>query len=335
MKAIIYTEYGNPDVLKVQDMPKPSPKDDEVLIKVEAVSVNFGDLIARKFRHVYAKDFNMPFLIWILAKFSFGLKSPRIKILGNSFAGIIEQTGNNVRHFRVGDDVFGYTGEKMGAYSEYLCMSENGLLARKPSNTSYEEASAIPYGSLMALCLLKKINLKRGQNVLISGASGGIGSAAVQLAKNYIGAQVAGVCSTWRVDYVKKLGADKVIDYKKEDFSKNGETYDYIIDILGKGSVSTYKTSLNQEGTYLYVSFKVKNLLQMLWTKMSGRKKVICAMVSPQAKDLQIIKELVEKDKIRPVINRVFKIEQAPEAHRHAESAQRKGDVVIKLTPEA
>lgn len=333
MKAIVYSEYGAPDVLKIMEVEKPIPKEDEVLIRVQAVSVNFGDLIARKFRHISAKDFNMPFLIWILAKLGFGLRSPRIKILGNSFAGIIAQTGNKVKHFRVGDDVFGYTGEKMGAYSEYLCMSENGLLARKPTNTSYEEASAIPYGSLIALCLLKKVNIKSGQKVLVSGASGGIGSVTVQLVKNHFGAEVAGVCSTERVDYVKKLGADKVIDYKREDFSKNGETYDHIIDILGKGPFSSCKTSLNQKGTYLFVSFKTKNLLQMLWTKISGQKKVICARVSPQAKDLQFIKELVEENKIRPVIDKIFIIDQAPEAHRHAESAKRKGDVVIKLTP--
>jgi len=154
------------------------------------------------------------------------------------------------------------------------------------------------------------------------------------LAKNQFGAIVTGVCSTEKVDYIIKLGADKVIDYKKEDFSKNGETYDHIIDIPGKGSASSYKTSLNQRGTYLFVSFKARNLLLMLRTKISGQKKVICALVSPQAKDLQFIKELVEEDKIRPVIDRVFKIDQAPEAHRHAESAERKGDVVINLTPE-
>ncbi|MBW6499947.1 MAG: NAD(P)-dependent alcohol dehydrogenase [Bacteroidales bacterium] len=335
MKTIIYTEYGNPEVLKVQEMLKPYPKDGEVLIKVQAVSVNFGDLIARRFRYVSAKDFNMPFLIWIFAKLSFGLKSPRIKILGNSFAGTIEQTGSDVRNFRVGDDVFGYTGEKMGAYSEYLCVSEKGLLAHKPTNTSYEEASTIPYGSLIALCLLKKVNIEREQKVLVFGASGGIGSAVVQLAKNHFGAEVTGVCSTERVDYVKKLGAGNVIDYKREEFSKNGETYDHIIDILGKGYNSSYKTLLNRKGTYLFVSFKAKNLLQMLWTKISGQKKVICALVSPHAKDLQFIKELVEEDKIRTVIDRVFKIDQAPEAHRHAESAARKGDVVIKLTREA
>ena len=181
MKAIIYTEYGNPEVLRVQDIPKPLPKDGEILIKVEVVSVNFGDLIARKFRYISSKDFNMPFLFWILAKLSFGFKAPRINVLGNSFAGVIEQTGNNVRHFNTGDEVFGYTGEKMVACSEYMCMSEDGLLEIKPSNTSYEEASAIPYGSLMALCLLKKVKIKWGQKVLVVGASGAIGSAVGQL----------------------------------------------------------------------------------------------------------------------------------------------------------
>lgn len=335
MKAIVYTEYGGPDVLKVQDMPKPVPNDYEVLIKVKAVSVNFGDLIARKFRYVSAKDFNMPFLIWLFAKLSFGLKSPGIKILGNSFAGKIEQTGNKVKQFMVGDDVFGYTGEKMGAYSEFLCLPENGLLARKPANTSYEGASTIPYGSLMALCLLRKAKIETEQKVLIIGASGGIGSAAVQLAKNHFGAEVTGVCSTERVDYVKKLGAVKVIDYKKDDYSEAGETYDHIIDILGKGSLLSSKKSLNQKGTCLFVSFKAEILLHMLWSKISGQKKIICALVSPQLKDLQLIKELVEEDKIRPVIDRVFIIDQAPEAHRHAESAEKKGDVVIKFTTEA
>jgi len=334
MKAIFYTEYGSPDVLKIQEVEKPIPKEGEVLIRVQAVSVNFGDLIARKFRYVSAKDFNMPFLIWIFAKLSFGLKSPRIKIPGNSFAGIIEKTGNNVKHFRAGDTVFGYTGEKMGACSEYLCMSGDGLLAEKPANTSFEEASVIPYGSLMALCFLRKIFLKRGQKILVLGASGGIGSAAVQLAKNHFGAEVTGVCSTQRVDYLEKLGVDKVIDYKREEFSNNTETYDHIIDILGKGSISSYKTSLNKKGTYLYVSFKAKNLIQMMRAKISGQWKIICALVSPQTKDLQFIKELVEEGKIRPVIDRVFKIDQASEAHRHAESSERKGSVVIKIMTE-
>lgn len=334
MKAIIYTEYGNPEVLKIHDVPKPVPADYEVLIKVQAVSVNFGDLIARKFRYVSAKDFNMPFLIWILAKLSFGLKSPRVRILGNSFSGFVEQTGNKVKQFSAGDEVFGYTGEKMGAYSEYLCVSENGLLAHKPANISYEEASTIPYGSLIALCLLKKVFIERGHKVLVVGASGGIGSATVQLVKNHFGAEVTGVCSTERVDYVKKLGAGKVIDYKKDDLAKDVDTYDLIIDILGKSSLLLYKKSLNQKGTYLFASFKVKNLLQMLWSRISGQKKVMCALVSPQVKDLQFIKELVEENKIRPLIDRVFQINQAPEAHRHAESASRKGEVIIKLTPE-
>jgi len=332
MKAIVYTEYGAPDVLQIQEVEKPFPKENEVQIRVQAVSVNFGDLIARKFKYISAKDFNMPFLIWIIAKLSFGLKSPKIKILGNCFAGIIEQTGNKVKHFRVGDDVFGYTGEKMGAYSEYLCMSENGLLARKPSNTSFEEASTIPYGSLIALCLLKKVTIKNGQKVLVVGASGSIGSAAVQLVRNHLGAIVTGVCNTERVDYVKELGAEKVIDYKREASLKNGVTYDHIIDIPGKGSISSYKSLLNQKGTCLFVSFKAKNLLQMLWTRISGQKKVICALASPKAEDLQFIIKLVEEEKIKPFIDRVFNTSQAPDAHRHAESAGRKGDVVISFT---
>ncbi len=332
MKAIVYSEYGPPDVFKVKDMPKPSPKDDEVLIKVEAVSVNFGDIIARNFGNISSREFNMPFLIWIFAKLSFGLRTPRIRILGNSFSGVIEQTGIKVKQFRPGDSVFGYTGEKMGAYAEYLCMHENGLVAYKPSNISHEEASAIPYGALMAFCLLKKVNIIRGQKVLIAGASGGIGSAAVQLVRNHFGAEVTGVCSTGSMDYVKDLGAGKVIDYKNDDFSGNRETCDHIIDVLGKRSWSSYKSSLNQNGTCLLVSFKTKKLFCMAWTSIFCNKKLICALASPQSDDLKFIKVLVEEGIIRPVINRVFPFDEAANAHRDLENKARKGNVVIRLS---
>ena len=215
MKAIVYTEYGGPDVLHLQEIEKPLPKGNEVLVRVHAVSVNYGDIIARNFRNIPKSEFNMLSLFWILARLSFGFSKPRIRVLGNTFAGEVEMVGSDVRKFKKGDHVFGYTGEKMGAYAEYLCLPEDGILAVKPSHMTYEEAASVPYGATMALCLLRKVNIKKGQSVLIIGASGAIGSAAVQLASHYFGAEVTGVCSTQGMESVKSFGAGKVIDYKK------------------------------------------------------------------------------------------------------------------------
>jgi NADPH:quinone reductase-like Zn-dependent oxidoreductase len=332
MKAIVYTEYGGPEVLHLEEVEKPFPKDNEVLIRIHAVSVNYGDIIARNFKNVSPSEFNMPFLFWVLAKFVFGLSKPKKTILGNSFAGEVETIGKAVKLFKKGDTVFACTEQEMGAYAEYLCMPENSVLAPKPSNMFYEEASTVPYGATMALNLLKKANIQRGQSVLVLGASGGIGSAAIQLAKHYYGAEVTGVCNTDGVDYVKKLGADKVIDYKKENFTKNGETYDLIFDILGRGTFSQVKTSLKQNGIYLSVSFKMKKLLQMLWTSIMGGKKVICALAVPKQEDLIFIKDLIEDGKMTAFIDKCFRLEQAADAHRYFESGKKKGNVVIKLS---
>jgi NADPH:quinone reductase-like Zn-dependent oxidoreductase len=331
MKAIVYTEFGGPDVLKLQEVEKPSPKANEVLIRVHAVSVNYGDIIARNFKNVSRKGFNMPFLFWIMARFAFGLSKPNIKILGNCFAGEIESVGNDAKQFKKGEQVFGYVGEKMGAYAEFLCMSADGILATKPTNISLDEASAIPYGSLMALRLLKKVNILKGQKVLINGASGAIGSAAMQLAKHYFGAEVTAVCATASLDYVKSLGADKVIDYTKEDFTNNALTYDLIIDVLGKGSFSLYKKSLKQNGIYLSVSFKMKKVFQMLWTSLVGGKKVVCGLATPNTADLNFIKGLVEDGKLKSIIDKRFPLEQTAEAHRYVETGTKKGSVVITV----
>ena len=331
MKAIIYTEYGPPEVLRLQDVEEPLPQANEILIKIHAVSINYGDIIARNFKNISPGEFNMPFLFWILARFGFGFRKPKRKILGNIFAGEIETIGNVVKRFKKGEQVFGYIGEKMGAYAEYLCMPENGIIAVKPSNMTYEEASVVPYGSVMALNLLKKVNIQKGQKVLIIGASGGIGSAAVQLAKHYFGAEVTGVCGTPRLEFVKSLGADKVIDYTKEDFTQFGDTYDIIFDILGKGSFSQYKKSLKQNGIYLLASFKTKKLLQMLWTSIIGRKKVVCAIAIPKPEDLVFIKGLVEDGKIKSIIDERFPLEKAAEAHMYIETGKKKGNVVITV----
>jgi NADPH:quinone reductase-like Zn-dependent oxidoreductase len=328
MKAVICTEYGPPDVLQLKEVEKPAPKDNEILIRIYATPVNFGDLTARNFRKISPRKFSMPLPLWLLTRIIFGFRKPRKKILGSEFAGEIEATGKDVKRFRRGDQVFGYRGMSFGANAEYLCMPEDGLLAIKPANMTYEEAAAVPYGAITSLSLLRKVNIQRGQKVLINGASGGIGSYAVQFAK-YFGADVTGVCSTPRLELAKSLGADKVIDYTKEDLTKSGETYDLIFDILGKSSFSHCKSSLKQDGLYLLASFKMKQLFQMLWTKIKGGKKVICALSTEKAEDLAFIKELIEAGKIKSVIDRCFSLEQTADAHSYVEKGYKKGSVVI------
>ena len=330
MKAIVCTEYGTPDVLQLKEVATPTPKDNEILIRVLATSVNFGDLIARNFKAISPREFNMPLLLWLLAKISFGLNQPKISIPGSEFAGEIESVGKNVKRFRKGDQVFGFSSQIFGAYAEYLCLPEDGVLATKPVNLTYEEAAVVPYGAIMALNLLRKVNIQRGQKVLIHGASGGIGSAAVQIAKA-LGAEVTGVCGTPRLEFVKSLGADKVVDYTREDFTRNGETYDLIFDILGKGSFSRFKNSLKPSGILLCASFKMKQLSQMVWTSLTGSRKVICAIAPGSTEDLISVKELIEAGKIKAIIDRCYSLEQTAEAHRYVETGRKKGNVVITV----
>ena len=330
MKAIIYTEYGSPNVLQLKEIEKPVPKDNEILIRIHATQVNIGDIWARNFKEISPRRFTMPLPFWLPARMYFGFTKPRINILGSELSGQIEAVGKTVKRFKKGDQVFGYRGQSMGANAEYLCMPEDGLVAIKPVNMTYEEAATVPYGALTALNLLRKVNIQHGQKILINGASGGIGSAAVQLAK-YFGAEVTGVCSTPRLEFVKSLGADKVIDYTKEDFTQNGETYDLIFDILGRSSFSRCKSSLNENGRYLLASFKMKQLFQMLWTSRIGSKKVICALSGEKLEDLLLIKELVEAGKIKSIIDRRYPLEQTAEAHRYIEQGHKKGNVVITL----
>jgi NADPH:quinone reductase-like Zn-dependent oxidoreductase len=330
MKAIVYTKYGPPDVLQIKEVEKPAPKDNEILIRNHATSINYGDIAARNFKKISPQEFNMPLLFWLLAKISFGLNKPKTTILGSEFAGEVEAVGKDVKSFKPGDPVFGYLGQSMGAYAGYICMPETGVLAIKPSNMTYEEAAVVPYGAIMALYLLKKVNLQPGQKVLIIGASGGIGSAAVQIARHF-GAEVSGVCGTPRLEFVKSLGANKVIDYTREDFTQNGETYDLIFDILGRSSFSLCQNSLKENGRYLRASFKLKQLVQMLWTSMSGSKKVICMIAPGSVEDLRSVKELIEAGKIKAIIDRRFPMEQAAEAHSYVENGHEKGKVVITL----
>ena len=328
MRAIVYTKYGPPEVLQLTEVDKPTPMDNEVLIKIFATTVNFGDLIARNFS---PSKFRMPLPLLPIMRIVFGIRKPRKKILGNEFAGEIEAVGKDVTLFKKGDQVFGYPGQNMGTYAEYRCMPEDGVLALKPTNMSFEEATVIPYGSMMALSLLQKGHIQSGEHILINGASGGIGSAAVQLAKHHFGAEVTGVCGTPRMDFVKSLGADKVIDYTKEDFTQSGEAYDLVFDILNKSSFSHVKHTLKPNGRYLLVSFGMRQLVTMVRTKLLGNKKVICSFASDSPEDLRNVKELAETGKLKAIIDKRFPLEQIAEAHQYIEEGNKMGHIVITV----
>ncbi len=332
MKAIVYNEYGPPEVLQLKEVDKPIPEDNEILVKVHAASVGYGDILARNFKAISPGEFNMPFPLWLISKIFFGLNKPKITILGSELAGEIEAAGKDVTRFKAGDQVFGYLGQSMGAYAEYICLPETAVLAGKPANLTYEEAAVVPMGSIMALYLLRERgNIQLGHKVLVVGASGGIGSAAVQIAKNHFGAEVTGVCGTPRLEFVKSLGADKVIDYTKEDFTQNGEKFDLIFDILGRSSFSRSKSVLSPNGRMLYASFKSRQLLQMLSTSITGGRKVICALAPGSTEDLMSIKELLEAGKIKAIIDKHFPLEQTVEAHRYVEGGHKKGHIVITV----
>jgi NADPH:quinone reductase-like Zn-dependent oxidoreductase len=319
MKAIVCTKYGPPEVLQLIDVEKPTPKDNEVLIRVHATTVTSGDVRLRSF--TWATWF------WLPGRVMYGLTKPRKKIPGNELAGEIEAVGKYVTRFRKDEPVFGIIWETSfgGAYAEYICLPEK-CLATKPANMTYEEAAAVPIGGLTALVLLRKGKIKSEQKVIILGASGSVGTFAVQLAR-YFGAEVTGVCSTKNIELVKSLGAHKVIDYTKEDFTKNGQTYDIIFDAVMKTSFSQSKSSLSPKGVFITVDYP---LLQALWTSIAGSRKVVFGIAN-RIEDLVFLRELIEAGKLKSVIDKSYPLEQAAEAHRYVEKGHKKGNVVITV----
>jgi NADPH:quinone reductase-like Zn-dependent oxidoreductase len=322
MKAVVFEEYGSPDVLQLKEVAKPAPKDNEVLIKIHASAVTAVDTGYRR----------------SLGRYTSG-KSRQQHRLGYYLAGEVEEVGKDVKRFKKGDHVFGGDVLSAGACAEYKCMPENKVLVIKPANMTYEEAVVLPYGGLTALPFLRDTGkVRKGQKALIIGASGGIGTYAVQLAR-YFGAEVTGVCSTDNLDYVKSLGAAQVIDYTREDFTQNGQTYDIIFDTPAKSSFSNCKSSLTKHGRYLTTIPWPKELLQMFWTSIAGRKKAIfrpMGLRSARHKtgDLEFLTRLVEAGEIRPVIDCVYPMEQIVEAHRYVEKGHKKGNVVISVLQE-
>lgn len=325
MKAAVYTRYGPPDVLQIKDVERPVPEDNEVLVRVHATTVCAGDWRARR-----ADPF--------IARFMIGFWGPKkIRgILGMEFAGHVESVGKAVTRFREGDPVFGSTGFKFGAHAEYACLREDGLLAIKPVNMTFEEAAAVLFGGVSALDFLRRTEIKPGQKVLIYGASGSVGVFAVQLAKHF-GAQVTGVCSTANLDLVKSLGADEVVDYTREDFSRAGRVYDIVFDTVGKSGFSRSLRSLKRGGFYVRVGGSGRLLsilgdfLREQWISTIGAAKVISGVARGAPGDVSFLKELIEAGKLRTVIDRRYSLNEIADAHRHAEAGHKRGHVVVLL----
>ncbi len=322
MKAIVCTRYGPPEVLQLREVEKPIPKDNEVLIRIHAATVTIGDCELR--------SLNLPLLWKLILRIGFGIRAPRKKILGQELAGEIESVGNTVTMFKKGDQVFANTGLHLGAYAEYDCLPEKGLIATKPANMTYEEAAAVPVGGLHALQYLKKANIQTGQKLLVIGAGGSIGTVAVQLAK-YYGAEVTGVDSSGKLDMLRSIGADHAIDYTREDFTKNGEKYDVIFDTVGKSSYLGSMRSLKEKGIYLLGNPGLSQMIRAPLTSRRSSKRVVGRMEPYRAEDLIFLKELIEDGKIRSIIDRRYPLEETVEAHRYVDTGQKTGNVVITV----
>ena len=317
MKAVVHTKYGPPEVLQLKEVEKPAPKDSEVLIKVHATTVNRTDCGFRSAEYFISRFFS-------------GSLKPKYQTLGCEFAGVIEEVGKDVTSFKIGDKVFGYNDSKFGAHAEYMTLAENEAITKIPGNLSLEEAAPITEGAHYALCDIRAAKVISGQNVMIYGATGAIGSAAVQLIK-YFGANVTAVCSTQNVELVKSLGADVVVDYTKQDFTKIDQTFDFVFDAVGKTSFGRSKPLLKDKGIYISTELgkNAENIFLALITPLFGGKKVLFPIPSISKEDIIFLKSLVEAGKFKPVIDRRYKLEQIVEAARYVETGQKTGSVVI------
>lgn len=322
MKAITYERYGPPEVLQLRDVEKPTPKDNEVLIKTYATTITSGDWRVR--------SLNVPTGFKLIMRLAFGVSKPKQPVLGSELAGIVESVGKDVRNFKIGDQVFAFNDAGMGCHAEYKCMPEDGRVLHKPSCLSFDEAAALSFGGTTALDFLKRGKLQSGEKILINGASGGVGTAVVQLAK-YFGAEVTGVCSKANLDLVASLGADHVIDYTKEDFTKNGKSYDVIVDTVGTAPFSRAKHSLTNNGRLLMVLADLPDMLQVPWASITSRKKIIVGPATVRLDDLYFLAGLAEAGQFKPVIDRRYPFEQFVEAHRYVDTGRKKGNVSLIL----
>lgn len=324
MKAIVWTKYGPPEGLELREVDRPVPKDNEILVKIHATTVTAGDCEMR--------TLTFPFYLGFFIRFYTGLRRPkRVRILGQELAGEVVDIGGEVTSFSKGDLLFGPADEfNFGAYAEYICLPEDGTLARKPQNITFEEAAAVPVGGLNALHFIRKANLQSGQRILINGAGGSIGTIAIQLAKLQ-DVEVTAVDSTAKLDLLRSLGADYVIDYTQEDFTKSGKKYNVIFDIVGKASYSGCMKSLEDDGTYLLGNLNMWAGVRMLWTRVRRRKKAFGGSADYDTSDLVFLKDLIESGKLKIVIDRAFRLDQMVDAHRYVESGNKIGNVVITV----
>jgi len=323
MKAVVCTKYGPPEVLQTQEVPKPEPKDNEVLVKIYATTVTAADYKVR--------GFDVPPVFWLPARLIVGLKKPRKSVLGMELSGKIESVGKKVTTFKKGDEVFAATLDTFGAYAEYICLAEDGPILPKPNNLNHEEAAAIPIGARTALHYLSNIaNLTSGEKVLIYGASGSVGTYAIQLAK-YFGAKVTGVCSTGNMALVKSLGADKTIDYTTKDFTKNFETYDIIFVTIDQCPFTACKRALAETGTYMNIGRPVPSM-EMIWTSVTSNKKIVVGETSKvKVEELLLLKRIIENGGLKPVIDRSYLMDRIVDAHKYADKGHKKGNVVLTL----
>lgn len=324
MQAFVCRRYGGLEVVELADVPKPVPRDNEVLVRIQATTVTSGDWRVR--------TLCVPAGLGLVARLGLGITRPRQPILGTELAGTIEAVGKDVTRFRVGDEVFGFPGGAMGCHAEYRTMPEDGRLARKPPNLSFEEAASLPFGASTAMHFLRKAGIRPGDRVLVIGASGGVGTAMVQLAKHH-GAEVTGVTSTNNLALVASIGADRVIDYTKEDFTARGETYDIVVDTVGGLSFARSRPLLRDKGRLLAVAAGLPEILAALWAPLTGSRRVVAGPAAERVSDLQEMAALAESGALRPVIDRRYGFAQLAEAHAYVETGRKRGSVVVSVEP--